>query len=96
MLYAQSIYQNAKLINDRMPLAKSMEEYRANPNAYRKDDSYLRQKAYEKALGARYFDPAANPLTQERAAAIRAIGGGGGGGGGGNTVDLGPISPPQR
>jgi hypothetical protein len=80
MLYAQSIYENAKLINDRLPLAKSMEEYRANPNAYRKDDSYLRQKAYEKALGARYFDPAANPLTQNRAAAIGQVLGPDGGG----------------
>jgi hypothetical protein len=94
MLYAQSIYQNLKLINDRKKSAPSIEAYNANPNTYKVDDSYLRQKAYEKALGARYFDPAANPLTQERAAAIRAIGGGGGGGG--NTVDLGPISPPQR
>lgn len=56
MLYAQSIYENAKKINATLPLAKTMQEYRANPNAYRKDDSYLRQKAYEKALSARYDD----------------------------------------
>jgi len=94
MLYAQSIYQNAKLINDRLPLAKSMGEYRANPNAYRKDDSYLRQKAYEKALGARYFDPATNPVNVQKAGSM-AIVNSGRSGAGQDTVDLGPIYPPQ-
>ena len=81
MLYAQSIYQNLKLINDKKKIAPSTEAYNANPSAYRVDDSYLRQKAYEKALGARYFDPAANPLTQNRAAAIGQLLGASGGGG---------------
>jgi len=61
MLYAQSIYENSKKLNAALPLAKTMQEYRANPNAYRKDDAYLRQKAYEKALSARY-DDASKPL----------------------------------
>ena len=95
MLYAQSIYQNLKLINDKKKIAPSTEAYNANPNAYRVDDSYLRQKAYEKALGARYFDPAANPLTQNRAAAIGQVLGASGGGAGQDTINLGPIGRPQ-
>lgn len=78
-----------KEANARRDLPKPGEKF--NRNIHRLSDATLVNLAYQQVMGQRYFDPATNPLTQNRAAAIGQVLGASGGGAGQDTVDLGPI-----
>ena len=57
-----------KEANARRDLPKPGEKF--NRNIHRLSDATLVNLAYQQVMGQRYFDPATNPLTQNRAAAI--------------------------
>jgi hypothetical protein len=76
---AEIIYQQLKARNDRLPYYKGTAKF-FDKNQYQRTDQALRAEAYERAAKMRYFDPATNPLTQNRAAVIGKVLGPDGGG----------------
>jgi hypothetical protein len=77
-------FRSFKEANARRPLLKPNEKF--NPKVHRLSDATLENMAYQQVMGDRYFDPATNPLTQNRAAAIdKFIGAEGGGDGAGQS-----------
>jgi hypothetical protein len=82
-----------KEANAMRPPLKPGEKF--NRNLHRLSDATLANLAYQQVMGQRYFDPATNPLTQNKAAAIEQFLNPNGSGAGQDTVDLGPIDRPQ-
>ena len=64
-------YSVMKQVNDRRPTLKKGEKF--IENYHRVTDETLMNRAFKEVMGSRYFDPATNPLTQNRAAAINQV-----------------------
>jgi hypothetical protein len=71
-------FRSLKEANARRRLLKPNEEF--DPKVHRLSDATLENMAYQQVMGDRYFDPATNPLTQNRAAVIGKVLGPDGGG----------------